>query len=359
MRMDEGVDIGQRGSNGHVDIPRMRDGGIDLQVFACYVSAGMLPVKAREKADRMIDAVDAQAETHHKDIAICRTAADAERTIGEGKIAVFIGIENGEAIASSLENLRHFYDRGVRYMTLTHTGSTDWCISSADNAPMFHGLTDFGRDVVRTMNALGMIIDVSHISVSAFEEVLKTTSDPVIASHSCVLALCDHNRNLTDDQIKALAANGGMIGINFFPVFLSQNFKNLAYASIAKHQTEIDAIRKRHENDAEARELAFYEKYGSILHQLPMEGVDVGTVVDHIDYIVKLVGAEYVGLGSDFDGISVAPQGLNDCSMMPNITSELVRRSYSESDIKKILGGNFIRVFRQVCDRRGPTTPTV
>ena len=201
------------------------------------------------------------------------------------------------------------------------------------------------------MNALGMIVDVSHISVSAFEEVLKTTTDPVIASHSCVLALCDHNRNLTDDQIRALAANGGMVGINFFPVFLSQDFKNLAYASIAKHQTEIDAVRKRYEDDAEARVIAFYEVYGSILRQLPMEGVNVGTIVDHIDYIVKLVGTEYVGFGSDFDGISVAPQGLADCSMMPNITSELVRRGYAEADIKKILGGNFMRVFRQVCDR--------
>jgi membrane dipeptidase len=351
MRMAQGVDIGRRDTKGHMDIPRLRDGGIDLQVFACWIPPGMTPSGSRDKAERMIDAIDAQVAANRDGIAVCRTAKEADRIIGEGRIAVFIGIENGEAIANSLENLQHFYNRGVRYMTLTHTESTDWCISSADTSPAFPGLTGFGRDVVRAMNALGMIVDVSHISVSAFEEVLNTTTDPVIASHSCVHALCDHNRNLTDDQIKAIAANGGMIGINFFPVFLSRDFKKLAYARIAEHQAEIDVLKHRYENDAEARENAFYDIYGSILRQLPMAGVNVRTVVDHIDYVVRLVGPEYVGLGSDFDGISVTPEGLGDCSMLPSITSELVRRDYTEEDIKKILGGNFMRVFRQVCDR--------
>jgi membrane dipeptidase len=351
MRMAQGVDIGRRDTKGHMDIPRLRDGGVDLQVFACWIPPGMTPSKSRDKADRMINCIDSQVAANRDEIAICRTAKEAERIIGEGKIAVFIGIENGEAIANSLENLRHFYNRGVRYLTLTHTASTDWCISSADTDPAFGGLTDFGRDVVRTMNGLGMIVDVSHISVSAFEEVLKITSDPVIASHSCVYALCDHNRNLTDDQIKAVAANGGMVGINFFPVFLSQDFKGQASSRIAEHQAEIDALKHRHEDDAEVRENALYDFYGSILRQLPVENVNAGTVVDHIDYIVRLVGSEYVGLGSDFDGISVAPEGLADCSMMPNITSELVRRGYTEENIKKILGGNFMRVFRQVCGR--------
>ena len=351
MRMAQGVDISRRGTSGHMDIPRLRDGGVDLQVFACWVPAGMTPSRSRDKADQMLDAIDEQVAANRDDIAICRTAGEAEQIIGEGRIAVFVGIENGEAIASRLENLQRFYDRGVRYMTLTHTESSDWCISSADTAPAFGGLTDFGRDVVRTMNALGMIVDVSHISVSAFDEVLKTATDPVIASHSCVHALCDHNRNLTDDQIKAIAANGGMIGINFFPVFLSQKFRDLAYSRIAEHQAEIDAIKLRYKDDAETRENAFYDLYGSILRQLPVGDVNVGTIVDHIDYIVRLTGPEYVGLGSDFDGVSVVPEGLADCSFMPSITSELVRRRYPEADIKKILGANFMRVFRQVCDR--------
>ncbi len=351
MRMLEGTDIGQRNVSGHMDIPRLRDGRINLQVFACYVPAGLTPEKSKAKAGQMIDAIEAQVGQNPDAIAICRTAAEAGAIIGSGRIAAFIGIENGETIASNLDNLRHFYDRGVRYLTLTHTKSHDWCISSADDSPAFHGLTDFGRDVVRTMNAMGMIVDVSHISVSAFEEVLKTTSDPVIASHSCVRAICDHNRNLTDDQLRALAANGGMVGINFFPVFLSQDFKQQAYTRIAERQEEFDAIKKRHAGDVEERENALWEMVGSILRPLSMQGVNVSTVVDHIDYVAKLIGPDYVGLGSDFDGVTVLPEGLADCSRIPRITEELVRRGYAEADIRKILGGNFMRVFRHVCDR--------
>jgi len=349
MRMLAGTDIAKRNTTGHMDIPRLRDGGIDLQVFACYVPAGLPPQKSKDKAERMIDAILDQVAANQEAMAICRTAAEAESIIGDGKIAAFIGIENGEPIMSNLDNLRHFYDRGVRYMTLTHTKSTDWCISSADESPSFHGLTDFGRDVVRTMNDLGMIVDVAHISVSAFDEVIKATRQPIIASHSCVHAICDHNRNLTDDQLRALAANGGMVGINFMPAFLSQDFKCEAHIRIAEHQEELDAIKAQYADDFDARENALWEKVGTILRRLSMAEVTVGTIVDHIDYIAKLIGPDYVGLGSDFDGVTVLPEGMEDCSKMPRITEELVRRGYAEGDIRKILGGNFMRVFRQVC----------
>lgn len=349
MRMLEGTDFGKRGTTGHMDIPRLRDGGINLQVLACYVPAGMPPQKSKDKAERMIDAIEGEVEANRDAIAICRTASEAETIVGAGKIAVFIGIENGEAIMSDLDVLRHFYDRGVRYMTLTHTKSTDWCISSTDEKPAFHGLTDFGRDVVRTMNELGMIVDVSHIGVSAFEEVIKATGVPVIASHSCVHAICDHNRNLTDNQLRALADNGGMVGINFHPAFLSQRFKNEAAIRIAEHKEELDAIRQRYAGDFDAQETALWEKYGAIIQPISREDVTVGTIVDHIDYIVKLIGSDYVGLGSDFDGINAVPDGMDDCTKVPRITEELVRRGYGEEDIRKILGGNFMRVFREVC----------
>ncbi len=349
MRMLEGVAIGQRNDTGHMDIPRLRDGGINLQVFACYVPAGLPPQKSKDKAESMIDAIEREVAANHDTIAICRTASEAESIIDSGKIAAFIGIENGEAIMSNLDILLHFYDRGVRYMTLTHTKSTDWCISSADNAPAFHGLTDFGRDVVCTMNDLGMLVDVSHIAVSAFEEVIKATKQPIIASHSCVHAICDHNRNLTDEQLRTLADSGGMVGINFLPIFLSQNYKQAALTRVAEHQHELDAIKEKYADDFDAQENALWAQVGKILRPLSMAEVTVGTIVDHIDYIAKLIGTDYVGLGSDFDGVTVLPTGMEDCTKVPAITEELVRRGYVEADIRKILGGNFMRVFRQVC----------
>lgn len=351
MRMTDGFDISQRDTTGHMDIPRLRDGGIDLQVFACFVSTRTPLEECPGHVNEMIDSIEAQVAVNGADLGICHTAAEAERLVGEGRIAVFVGIENGVAIANSLENLQHYYDRGVRYMTLTHTASNDWCISSADTAEAFHGLTDFGRDVVRKMNELGMIVDVSHASPSAVEEVLKVTTDPIIASHSCVHALCDHNRNLTDEQIKAVAANGGVIGINFYTGYLSQRWNEVADSLFAERETEIDSLRELYQDDREKRWEVLRPIYQAVYDRLgQMVSVDVGTVVDHIDYIVKLVGPDYVGFGSDFDGVGSLPVGLSDCSMMPNITQELVRRGYKEEDIRKILGGNFMRVFRQVCD---------
>lgn len=351
MRMTDGFDISQRDSTGHMDIPRLRDGGVDLQVFACFVSTRTPLEECPGYINEMIDSIETQVDANADDLGICHTAAEAERLVGEGKIAVFLGIENGVAIADSLELLQHYYDRGVRYMTLTHTASNDWCISSADTAEAFYGLTDFGRDVVRKMNELGMIVDVSHASPSAVDEVLKVTTDPVIASHSCVHALCDHDRNLTDAQIKAIAANGGVIGINFYTGYLSQRWNTVSDSLFAERESEIDSLRELYQEDREKRWEALRPIYQAVFDQIgQLVTVDVGTVVDHIDYIVKLVGPDYVGFGSDFDGVGSLPVGLSDCSMMPNITRELVRRGYTEDDIGKILGGNFMRVFRQVCD---------
>jgi len=350
LRMMEGADFGIRDTAGDMDLPRLREGGVDLQVMACWIATETPKEECRPKVDQMIDSIQAQVRRYGDQAGICLTAAQAEKTINDGKLAVFIGIENGVALADVLANIKHYYDRGVRYLTLTHTGSSDWCISSADTAPAFPGLTDFGRDVVRKMNEIGMIIDISHASPEAVSEVLKTSTDPVIASHSCVYALCQHNRNLTDDQIRAIAANGGVIGINFFDRYLSQAW-NMAADSLHKfYRPTFDSIDQVYGDDKAKRHEAKEPIRAEIDRQLKRCNVSVATVVDHIDHIVKLVGPDYVGLGSDFDGVFSLPEGLKDCTFVPNVTRELVARGYSDEDISKILGGNFMRVFRKVCD---------
>jgi len=350
LRMLNGFDIAARDSTGDMDLPRLVEGGVDLQVFACWLATETPPESCVVRVDRMIDSLDAQIGRNSGRIGYCHSAAEAEQQIDGGRIAAFIGIENGVAIADDTCALQHFYDRGVRYMTLTHTASSDWCISSADTAPAFDGLTPFGEEIVRMMNRMGMIIDISHAHPKAVEKVLAISTDPVIASHSCVRALCDHDRNLTDDQIKAVAANGGVIGINYFSAYLSDQYNRVSDSLWQIHRPVFDSIRTKYaDNDslmrAERRRM-YYVVSAAIDSLVPL---DVGTVVDHIDHIVKLVGVDYVGLGSDFDGVPSMPVGLADCSELPNITAELVSRGYSEEEIDKILGGNFMRVFRQVC----------
>lgn len=349
LRLRHGFDLAKRDTTGDVDLPRLRQGGVDLQVFACWIPTSTPKDKCRSEVDRLIDSLDAQIARNHDQIAICRTAVEAQRIVDHHRIAAFLGIENGVAINDSLENLQHFYDRGIRYMTLTHTASNDWCISSADTAPAFHGLTDFGRQVVREMNRLGMIVDVSHASPATVEEVLKITTKPIIASHSCVYALCPSDRNLTDDQIRAIAKNGGVIGVNFFTGYLSADVKRVSDSMYRANKREVDSIRTLYKDDPTARYKALAPLDSAEMRETAKYPVTVATLVDHIDYIVKLVGPDYVGLGSDFDGIPSLPSGLDDCSKLPNVTKELVRRGYSDLDIAKILGGNFMRVFRQVC----------
>jgi membrane dipeptidase len=349
LRMKKGFDFSARDTSGQMDLPRLREGGVDLQAFACWIPGNTPLDSCVAKVDLMLDSLDEQTDRHPDQIAVCKTASEAETIIGSGRIAAFLAIENGLAIANDMTNLRHFYDRGVRYMTLVHTVSHDWCISSADTAPAFDGLTPFGDDVIREMNRLGMIIDISHAGPSAVAKVLAITSDPVIASHSCVYALCRHDRNLTDDQIRAIAGNGGVIGINFFSGYLDMRFHAISDSIKDEYRAEIDSIDALYPNDYAGKHKALAWLFEILDERQSKLDITIGTVVDHIDYIVRLVGPDHVGLGSDFDGVFAFPKGLNDCSKMPAITAELVRRGYSEEDIRRILGGNFMRVFAQVC----------
>ncbi len=351
LRMLRGYDITERHDEGDIDLPRLIDGGVDLEAFACWLDTDTPPESCVVLIDRMLDTLEAAVARNQNRLDICRTAAEAAQIVGSGRIAAFLAIENGVAIAGDLDNLKHFYDRGVRYMTLTHTASSDWVISSADTMPAFDGLTEFGFNVVREMNRLGMIIDISHAHPAAVDHVLSITNDPIIASHSCVHALCEHDRNLTDEQIKAIAAGGGVIGINFYNGYLSEQWSRVADSLWELHRPEIDSLRTLYADNDSLRRNEVRGVYRLVSAQVDtLAPVNVATVVDHIDYIVNLVGPDHVGLGSDYDGVPAMPQGLGDVSMLPNITDELAARGYSETDIKKILGGNFMRVFQQVCD---------
>jgi membrane dipeptidase len=349
LRLKKGTDFAERDTTGHVDIPRLLEGGVDLEVFACWIPTSTPSEKCRPQIDEMIDTLQSQVIRNADKIGICTNAAEAESLISKGKIAAFIGIENGVAIADDIANLEHYYKRGVRYMTLTHSESSEWCSSSSDDNPTFDGLTEFGKDVVMKMNELGMIIDVSHASIGAVDQVLALSKSPIIASHSCAYGICPHDRNLNDNQIKAIAQNGGVIGVNFYNAYLSKEWYTAMDSFMTAHRAEFDAADSLYRGDYLKKHMALsglYNEMNSLLSKYP---VGVSDVVDHIDYIVKLVGPDYVGLGSDFDGVHSLPNGLEDVSQMPNITRELVKRGYSEEDIRKILGGNFIRVFKQVC----------
>ena len=268
-----------------------------------------------------------------------------------------MGVEGGHMIEDKIENLDNLYIRGARYMTLTWNNSTSWATSAADetaspkpppvegayaDSVRRKGLTDFGKKIVERMNELGMIVDVSHVGEQTFWDVIKTTTKPIIASHSCVWNLCPHRRNLKDDQIKAIAKNGGVIHLNFYPGFIDSNYAKKAADFVKRHQVEIDSLIKINVQPNYAQ-MMIAEKYAS-------EGESyrpsISMLLDHLDYIVKMVGVDYVGLGSDFDGIEVPPKELNGVQDFPLITKALLERGYKKKEIKKILGGNFIRVFK-------------
>jgi len=360
------VDLSKDNERGHIDIPKMKEGALDLQVFACYVGSPQNEIEKNNAAKTVfkeIDAINRLVEENSDELAIVESYEDFGRIRtytslnGVSKIGIIKGIEGGYAIENDLALLRTFYNEGVRLMTLTHWTRTDWADASGDETAELGGLTDFGEEVVKEMNRLGMIIDVSHAHDETFWDVIKLSKDPIVASHSCCRALSDHHRNLTDEMLKALAENGGMIGINFAPDFLDSRGSNQVEAmaiELAKKYGLPTDRRELMKADPEKRKRFFAEyreKTREIRESLPE--INVKTVVDHIDHVVKVTGsADHVGLGSDFDGIGQTPVGLENVSKIPAITYEMFKRGYSDSDVEKILGGNFLRIFRKVCSER-------
>src|SRR5271154_5820646 len=340
-----GFDIGVRHTDGSIDIPRMREGGLGAIFFSIWMSGTVTGPEAVKRSLDQIDAIREMVRTHAKDLVLCTTAAEIRRAHADGKIAVLMGVEGGHMIDSDLAVLRSYADLGVRYMTLTHSVNDEWADSSTDK-PAHNGLTDFGKEVVREMNRQGMMVDISHVSDKTFYDALEVSKAPLIASHSSCRALCNHPRNMTDDMIKALAAKGGVIQINYEKSFIDQAYKD-AYdketGGVVEHMAELT---KSCNND----EACISREMTKLAEKLTAEGklphVSWERIIDHIDHVVKLVGAEHVGLGSDFDGADM-PDGMEDCSKLPKITEALLRKGYSESDIRKILGENTLRVMEQ------------
>ncbi|MGM9747564.1 MAG: dipeptidase [Candidatus Cryptobacteroides sp.] len=338
-------DINLDNERGQVDFPKLKRGGVDGSFFAIYTSPSKQGTEATAYALELIAALKDAVESSDS-ATIALSPAEALRNKEEGKFSVFIGMENGSPIGKSLPLLRQFYRMGVRYMTLCHSKDNEICDSCAGN-DYWNGLSPFGREVVAEMNRLGMIIDVSHISDKSFYDVLECSSVPVVASHSCCRSLANHPRNMTDDMICAIAAKGGVIQVNFYPVFLDSGFaKVLEESRIEERGDIVESIFISDPADKAKRE-AWYEVEDE-LARLPRPSYK--KIVDHIDHIVSLVGVDYVGLGSDFDGIAVTPEGLENASDFYKIFDELRTRGYSEEDIEKIAGGNFFRVFNQVIE---------
>jgi membrane dipeptidase len=338
-------DLGARNPDGHVDIPRMREGGMNGIFFSIWIDGRILGPPAVQKALDQIDAVHENVRKFSNDLVFARTAEDVRRAHAQGKIAALIGVEGGHMIGNDIRVVRIFAALGVRYMTLSHFYNDEWADSSTDK-PAHNGLTDFGKDIVREMNRQGMLVDISHVSDKTFYDALEVSKAPLIASHSSCRALCNHPRDMTDDMIKALAAKGGVIQINYEKSFIDQTYKDAYEKETGGVVQHFSDVTKNCNND----EGCISREMAKLQQKLTEEGkiphVSWERIIDHIDHAVKLVGADHVGLGSDFDGADM-PEGLEDCSKLPKITEALLRKGYSEGDIRKILGENTLRVLEQ------------
>lgn len=341
----EKLDIGQRLPAGHVDIPRLEEGGVDVQTVALYVENFLYPHPGRcyRQASELLSAMRGAIEQNLDRVELARTGADVERIVAAGKIAMPLAIEGGHAIENSLDKLREFFDLGVSSMTLTHNVSHDWADSGADE-PRWGGLNDLGRDVVREMNRLGMVIDISHVSDETFFDVLEVTEDPVIASHSGCRAINPHRRNMSDEMLAALAENGGVIGIVFVLNYLS--------AEYSEAMSELQAVSRPWFEQVPAIEeldLRVAVQHLNQGREWPLENrPTIEDVLDHIDHAVQVAGVDHVGLGADMYPRTPSPVGIRGVHDYPNITRGLKARGYSDEDVKKIMGGNFLRVWQQV-----------
>jgi len=356
MRLVRGDwDIGERHdpelrASGKIDLPRMKEGGLDAEFFAAFVGQGPLTpeayVKAKDSALRAVEAVRKMTEKYASTIGLAVDPAGARRLKKEGKLTAFIGLENGYPIGRDLSLVKLFHDNGVRYITLCHSSDNDICDSSTDRRdPEDKGLSDFGREVVAECNRLGMIVDISHASEKTFYDVLAASKAPIIASHSSARAVCDHPRNLTDDQLRALAGNGGVIQICFLGAYVKTS-PVVPEREKALKELEAKYGPFREIRDESARAKAMAER-DAINTRYPLARPTVKDLVDHFDHVRKVVGIDYVGVGTDFDG-GGGVVGCDDVSGMIHVTEELVRRGYTDREIEKIWGGNFFRVFEKV-----------
>ena len=332
------LDIARPQPGLHTDIERLRRGGVGAQFWSIYVPAETDRTgTALHETLEQIDLVHRMVRRYPDAFELAYTADDVERIQRAGKIASLLGIEGGYSIESSLQCLRMLYALGVRYMTLTHADTIDWADAATDE-PQHDGLSEFGEEVVREMNRLGMLVDISHVSVETMKDALRVSRAPVIASHSSAYAIAPHVRNVPDDVLRLIAPNGGVIMVNFFSGFVvAESARTVAALFDVARE-----LRERHPDDG-----AFREAMGAWRREHPIEAGSVADVVDHIEHIARVAGVDHVGLGSDYDGVTLLPAGLEDVSCYPAITRELLARGWSAADVHKVLGGNALRALRQ------------
>ena len=344
--LDGKFDLGTRSSSGSIDIPRMREGNLSAIFFSIWMPSKVTGPEAVDRALVQIDAVREQVRKHSNDMVLATTAAEVREARKQGKIAALMGVEGGHMINANLGVLRSYAALGVRYMTLTHSGNDEWADSSTEK-PVHNGLTDFGKDVVREMNRLGVIVDISHVSDKTFYDALEVSKAPLFASHSSCRAICDAPRNMTDQMIKDLAAKGGVVQINYHVGFLSQEFRDAEKADPEINKAISAEVVKRC-GDNEGCQLIEGDRITrEYVEQGKLPRVEFGKIIEHIDHAVKVAGVDHVGLGSDFDGANM-PYGMEDATKLPKITEALLQKGYSEGDVRKILGENTLRVMTQV-----------
>jgi membrane dipeptidase len=343
-----------RGS-GKIDLPRMRQGALDAEFFAAFVGQGPLTpegyARAKDRALQAVEAVHKMTEEYSSVIGLAVDPEGARRLKKEGKLTAFIGMENGYPIGRDLALIEFFYKKGVRYITLCHTSDNDICDSSTDRRdPQDKGLSEFGREVVAECNRLGMLVDISHASDKSFFDVIAATRTPIIASHSSARAVCDNPRNLTDDQLRALAKNGGVIQICFLAAYVkTPPVVPEREEALKELEAKYGNLRQIQDETVRAKAMAERE---AINKKFPQVRANVKDLVDHIDHVKKVVGVDSIGIGTDFDG-GGGIVGCDDVSGMIHVTEELIRRGYTDREIEKIWGGNFLRVFQKVMDLAG------
>jgi membrane dipeptidase len=348
---NQSYQLRDRHTEKHIDLPRLKEGGIDIQGFALWVDPEEYAERPSARAWQLLEVLEGQLSKNPDLVSLVRTAAEARRVVQEGKIGMLLGIEGGHALEGDLDLLRRFHARGARYVTLTWMNTTTWADSSTDD-PKWGGLNELGVKFIKEMNQIGMMIDLAHVSDDTVLDVLEVSEDPVIVSHGAARALCDHPRNINDDLLKRIALKGGVIGVNYYMGYLHDEFSKAHTALEKEHEAREKELAAEHDTDSEEykeKREELRKEFQQRNQQLPGIDTDYRIIVDHIDHIVKVAGVDHVGLGSDFDGFRWTPVGMDDVTCVPKITEELIARGYSPEDVRKILGENMMRVFDKIC----------
>ena len=337
----------ERHAEGHEDLPRMREGGLDAQFWSIHMGETPGPGRAIREAIARIDAVHELVRRHPRELALATTADEIRRAVAAGRIACLMGIEGGHIIEDSLAALRTYHRLGVRYLTLTHSFHTSWADSSGTNEvppPRHGGLTAFGEEVVREMNRLGMLVDVSHVSDDTFSDVLRVTRAPVVASHSAMRAVADHPRNLSDDMLRALARNGGVVMINFYSGYIDASLVAPLRQVFIGFAPRFAALREQYADDPVARMRAMR----ALFREVEVPQADLSVLLDHFDHALEVAGPDHVGLGADWDGVPSMPRGMEDVRHLPALTRGLLERGHPPEVVRKVLGENLLRVLGEV-----------